>query len=456
LTVNRGGSSAAVASTNQAPGSASRSFRHTWLLLYVGMLVIPLVLVAAGRRDAPRTFVHELGSGLGIVVLVVLAMQLVLPSRLRLLAPLGADVAIRLHRRLATLVLTLTAAHVVAIVLADPARLALFRFVDAPLRAQAAIGAVVAMLVLFGTSVARRRVRLSYMAWRGVHLVLGCGALALAIVHTTGVHRYLVEGPGLAALATLVVVPVGSLAALRIARLRRATVMPYVVVGTRPEGGGVTTLQLRAEDHEGQVFEPGQFAWIRLADRRSAIDEHPFSYASSARRPRDPSFAIRARDGFTARVPAFDPGTRVLVDGPHGPFRQQPWTSGMLLVAGGIGITPALSILRTAWDDGATSAFVLVYAGRSLDSLTFLDELDLMRLRLDLDVVPVLSDPPPDWTGERGRLGAEVLDRHLPDDVRRWQFTVCGPPGLVATTFAPLAQRGIPHERVHAEQFVEV
>jgi ferredoxin-NADP reductase len=228
------------------------------------------------------------------------------------------------------------------------------------------------------------------------------------------------------------------------------------VVRTTPEGGGVTTLQLRADGHDGQPFQPGQFAWIRLAEVRSAIDEHPFSYASSARRPRDPSFAIRARDGFTTRVPSLPPGTRVLVDGPHGPFRQQPSTSGMLLVAGGIGITPAMSILRTAWDDRADGRFVLVYAGRSPEGLTFLDELDLMGMRLDLSVVPVLSDPPVNWTGARGRLSSEVFDRHLPGDIRRWQFAVCGPPGLVDTTFTALAELGIPPERIHAERFVEV
>ena len=171
-------------------------FRHTWLVLYAAALVGPLLLILLGQPDSGRTFTHELGSALGIALLVVLAMQLVLPARLRLLAPLGADVAVRLHRRLATIVLTLTAAHVIAIVLADPARLALFRFVDAPLRAQAAITAVVAMLLLFGSSLARRRIRLSYTTWRAIHLGLGGGALALALVHTAGVHRYLAKAPG--------------------------------------------------------------------------------------------------------------------------------------------------------------------------------------------------------------------------------------------------------------------
>ena len=440
-------------------GAARRSLRlprASWLLLYGLALVGPFALIAWSPAREPRTFTHELGSGLGIVVLSILGMQLVLPARLGLLAPLGADVAIRLHRRLATVLLTLTGAHVLVIVLADPGRIALLRFVDAPLRAQAAILSVVAMAALFGSSIARRRIRLPYVAWRAGHLALGAGALGLAVVHTVGVGGYLSSGLAILALASFTVVPVAALAVLRMSRFRRGTVRPYVVSRVVKEGGGVTSLHLQADGHPGQRFWAGQFAWIRLADDRTSLAEHPFSYASSARRSDRPAFAIRAQRGFTARVPELAVGTGVLVDGPHGTFRPDPGSTGMLLVAGGIGITPAMSILRTAWDDGSPCRYLLLYSGRTLDALTFLDHFEVMRLRLDLEVVPVLSNPPAGWPGERGRIRSDLIDRHLPGDVRCWQFTVCGPPGLVDSTCLALAELGIPPERVHAERFVDV
>ena len=437
-------------------GPRSRMPRVTWLVVYLVALVGPFILVGLSAGREARSFTHELGSGLGIALLVILAMQLVLPARLRLFAPLGADVAIRLHRRLATVVLTLTAAHVLVILLADPSRLMLFRFVDAPLRAQAAVLAVGAIALLYGSSLARRRIRLSYVGWRAIHLALGAAAVGLALVHTVGVGRYLTSGPALLFLAAAALVPFGSLAVLRVARFRRATVRPYLIKRVVAEGGGVTSLHLQADGHRGQPFHPGQFAWIRLADQRTSLAEHPFSYASSALRPDEPSFAIRAQRGFTATVPQLPIGTSVLVDGPHGTFRPDPSSKGMLLVAGGIGITPAMSILRTAWDVGSPARYVLMYSGRTLDSLTFLDQFDLMKLRLDLRVVPILSDPADGWAGERGRIRPDVIDRHLPSDVRRWQFTVCGPPGLVETTCDALQSLGIPPERIHAERFVDV
>ena len=430
--------------------------RATWLLLYLVVLIGPFVVVAFAAPPDHRTFTHELGSGLGISALLILAMQLVLPARLRLLAPLGADVAIRLHRRLATVVLTLIAAHVLAILLADPSRLSLFRFVDAPVRAQAAILAVAAIALLYGSSLARRRIRLSYVGWRAIHLALGAGALGLAIVHTVGVQRYLTTGSALVLLAAVAVLPFASLATLRIARLRRTTVRPYLVRRIVAEGGGVTSLHLEADGHAGQPFNPGQFAWIRLADRRTSLEEHPFSYASSALRPDQPVFAIRAQQGFTAMVPDLPLGTAVLVDGPHGTFRPVPTSTGMLVIAGGIGITPAMSILRTAWDERSATRYVLLYSGRTLAGLTFLDQFEVMQLRLDLHVVPILSDPPSDWRGERGRIRPDVIDRHLPSEVRDWQFTICGPSGLVDATCDALHALGIPPERIHAERFVDV
>jgi len=58
--------------------------------------------------------------------------------------------------------------------------------------------------------------------------------------------------------------------------------------------------------------------------------------------------------------------------------------------------------------------------------------------------------------GERGRITTELLERHAPSDVRRWDFFLCGAGPPVDSGVAALAQFGVPPERVHAERFVEV
>lgn len=94
---------------------------------------------------------------------------------------------------------------------------------------------------------------------------------------------------------------------------------------------------------------------------------------------------------------------------------------GRLLLAAGIGITPALSVLRTAADAGESRPLLLLYGSRHWSDVTFRKELDELERQLrNLRVVHVLSRPEPGWHGERGRVGAELLRRSAPADLPRW------------------------------------
>src|SRR3954453_7256940 len=388
----------------------------------LALLVGPLMLAQAGGGGCQRSFEEELGSSIGISALCVLAIVLILPTRLRVFAGLGADAAVRLHRHLVGVLLALIVGHVTLAVGLQPARYTLLRFFGQPWRAQAAVASVACLLALIAVSVWRRRLPMPYAAWRALHGGLAAACLILAAVHTYGWHRYLGLGAGALGLALLTAVPLGALASLRLRRPLPAYVLDRVV----PEAGNSTSLVLRAEDGRGQAFEPGQFAWLRLGQERTRFAEHPFSYTSSAEDPSRIAFTIRAYEGFSARIGRLPVGTRFHVDGPHGAFRFSARAKGALLLAYGIGITPSMSILRTAADRADPRAFVLFYANRKPEDATFAEELDELRERLDLRTVHVLSQPPAQWTGERGRITTDVLQRHAPDDLSRWDFFLCG------------------------------
>jgi predicted ferric reductase len=425
-------------------------------MVYGLAAVLPLGAVLAGSPPPGRGFVLELGSALGIVALSLLALQLVLPARLGPVArPLGADVAVRLHRHLADVLVAAIAAHVALVVIGDPSNLALFDPLGAPWRAQAAIGACVALAALIASSVLRRRLRLAYARWRGLHVTLGIGAVALSVLHAIGVDRYLTSPAGLL-VAALAAVGLLAVLELRVLRPRRLAGRPYLVERVVPERGGAVTLALRAEGHRGRPFRPGQFAWLKLADAPHALAEHPFSYSSSAGRPERPTFTIKAYDGFTRRVAEMRPGTRVLVDGPHGSFSVRPHAERFVLIAGGIGITPIISLLRSAADAGDRRPFLLVYGSLRWEQTTFREELERLRRRIDLRVVHVLTEPPPGWQGETGLIDVALLERHLPPDLRGADVFLCGPPPMLAAAVAGLERLGVAPEHVHAEQFVTV
>jgi predicted ferric reductase len=437
--------------------SPGASVKGVWVAAYGLAAVLPLAAVLIGSPPAGRGFVLELGSALGIVALSLLALQLLLPARLRLVAgPLGADVAVRLHRHLADVVVAAIAAHVALAVAGDPANLALFDPLGAPWRAKAALASCVALAALIASSVLRRRLRLAYARWRGLHVALGIAALGLGVIHAFGVDRYLTSGPAGALTAALAAAGVLAVVELRLLRPRRLARRAYVLERVVSERGGAATLALRAEGHRGRPFRPGQFAWLKLADAPHALAEHPFSYSSSAGGPERPTFTIKAYGGFTRRAPRLAPGTRVLVDGPHGSYRPRPGAERFVLLAGGIGITPIISLLRGAADAFDRRPFVLVYGSLRWEEVTFREELERLRRRLDLRVVHVLSEPSPGWQGETGFIGAALLGRHLPPDLSHADVFVCGPPPMLAAALQGLERLGVAPEHVHAEQFVTV
>jgi predicted ferric reductase len=254
----------------------------------------------------------------------------------------------------------------------------------------------------------------------------------------------------------LVVAGAVALFYLRVGRPFAASGRAYRLREARAERGGATTLALEAIDHPGATFSPGQFAWLKLGDAPYALTEHPFSYSSSAARPGTPEFTLKAVGDFTEGVRELTPGSPVVLDGPHGSFRPPRPAAGYLLIAGGIGITPVMSLLRTLADADDRRPLTLIYANRSWEEVTFREELDGLRGRLDLRVIHVLSDPPAGWTGESGRLGAELLERALPPDALERNHFVCGPPAMVDFVVAELARLGVDAGSVHAERFAGV
>jgi len=184
------------------------------------------------------------------------------------------------------------------------------------------------------------------------------------------------------------------------------------------------------------------------------MQEHPFSIASSAQLSGRLAFTIKALGDFTSTIGAIQPGQITFVDGPYGAFSPDQYdATGLVLIAGGIGIAPLLCMLRTLADRGDQRPITLVYAYRNLDNLTFREELDSLAVRLRLRTEIVLRDPPSDWHGERGMLTPEMFIRLLPADCRLCQYFVCGPQPMVTVVETALRNAGISLGRMHFEIF---
>jgi predicted ferric reductase len=126
-----------------------------------------------------------------------------------------------------------------------------------------------------------------------------------------------------------------------------------------------------------------------------------------------------------------------------------------VLVAGGMGIAPMMSLLRTAAERGDTRPYLLFYAIDSWEDATFRDEIEALTHKLKLEVVYVLRNPPEKWKGESGYITKGILDRYLPKPPGSDSFEVfiCGPQPLMNSVEQALVQMGVFTGSIHAECF---
>jgi len=234
----------------------------------------------------------------------------------------------------------------------------------------------------------------------------------------------------------------------------------YLCRLTKREEIAQGTLAVHLERPPEFQFRPGQYASLTLLDPPETDEEGNTRTFSMASAPGEDHlvFATRIRGSAFKRVLGrLSPGVDLRLSGPAGAFTlHADAATPAVFLAGGIGITPFMSMIAQAAHEGSRRSLTLFYANRHAEEAAFLDTLeDLSRRLRGLRLVPTLTDPAglaPSWRGETGRIDAAMLARHLPD-LRAPLYYVAGPPGMVEAMQAVLAAAGVAEERVRSEEF---
>ncbi|HET7346170.1 MAG TPA: FAD-dependent oxidoreductase [Acidobacteriaceae bacterium] len=182
-----------------------------------------------------------------------------------------------------------------------------------------------------------------------------------------------------------------------------------------------------------------------------------FSLAS-APFDRDLMIATRMRDTAFKRVLGkASPGLEVRIDGPSGSFvLHRKAERAAVLLAGGIGITPFLSMIRQAAYEQASHQIYLFYSNRRPEDCPFLEVLaetakQNPRFHL-IATMTKMKDSHRDWTGETGFVSKEMLRKHLPA-IQGPIFYLAGPPAMVAAMRSILAAAQVDEDDIRTEEF---
>src|SRR5262245_17878799 len=424
-----------------------------WLGIFIGICVAPLVFALVSTNRPGQGFWTDFSVALGFVGLALMGIEFALVARVRTVAePFGTDAVIDFHRQIGYTGLAFVLIHV--LLSADWSQANPFTPSNTPARVWFGGIAAAALILLVVTSVWRRQLRLSYEVWHVLHAVLAVIAVVAALVHVLLVDYYVDSVWKRALWSIMTAAFLWLLVWVRLLRPLRMRRRPWRVEQVTPERDDTTVLTLRPDGHDGLRFEPGQFAWITVGRSPFSVTSHPFSFCSSSEVDGSVEVAIKAAGDFTSSVATVKPGTEVYVDGPHGVFSIDQYEgAGFCLIAGGVGIAPALSMLETLADRGDVRPVVLFAGNRNRDSIVLRERIDELATRMSLSVVHVLEELPPDWAGESGYLDADILARHLPTGFRRFQYFACGPVAMLTAVQTALVRIGVPADRVHTERF---
>ncbi len=429
-----------------------------WIGIYLLITLAPLLILISGPRPPGRELWRDLSVALGYCGFAMVGLQFVLTARFKVIkAPYGSDIVYYFHRQISLVAFALIASHPFILFIFNLEYLKLLNLVTAPWAARFGVTALISLIALISLSIWRKKFRIEYDHWRIWHGILAIGVMALALAHIE-LRGYYLNTPGKQIFwGVYSILWIGVLAWVRVIKpfilLRKA----YLVEKVISERGNAWTVVLRPDNFKGWSFQPGQFAWLTAWDSPFQDHEHPFSFSSSAAISSQLAFTIKDLGDFTAKIKNLSQGQRVYVDGPYGSFSidRHPHSHEFVFIAGGIGITPIMSMLRTLADRGDKRPLTLIYANKTIETATFLEEIEELPLKLNIKIVHVLEFPPEGWNGEKGFVNGDILKRYLPVARIRNEFEVfiCGPGPMMDTVEKALIQIGIPLGDIHSERF---
>jgi predicted ferric reductase len=383
--------------------------------------------------------------GYGVVVLVALMARLPPLER-----GIGTDQLARWHAMGGKYIVSLVVAHGLFIVwgyaveahtsLTSETATLLTQYPDV-------LMATVAGFLLLGVGIismraARRRVR--YETWYYLHLYTYL-AIALAFSHQFAVGASFINNLAARFWWSAMYLTVAALVLwYRVAvPLRAFARHKFTVMGVKAEGPGVISVYIGGSHLDELAAEPGQFFRWRFLTRSLWWSSHPYSLSAA---PGTDVLRITVKDigDHSRALSQLRPGTRIMAEGPYGAFTAGPSDLGVVLLAGGVGITPLRAMFSTL-----PGPVTLIYRASSEQDIVFRDELDSIAAARGAKVYYLV--------GSRAEIGGDPLSpkmlRSLVPGLDEQEIYVCGPSGMISAAVEALRGAGVSRRQIHFESF---
>lgn len=384
----------------------------------------------------------EIGAVMGIIGYILLGALIVSGDIARLLdKKFGLDRLIKFQIKLSLYAYFITLTHPVFFMLAKKDVLTYIIPINAPHYRVAGIFAFYMFTAIMICSHVYKKI--SHSTWQYLH-ILTYVLFALATYHAV------IVGSSTEQIYPMYIVLCGSIIISSIYRgykkyieLRRGRVTIKQIVEETPDSYSVYF-----DKPAWLKFIAGEFVFLRLSGFRLHA-RHPFTIASA---PGDPyvRLIIKNTGRFTNVLKVLVPGSRINMDGPYGIFTPND-DENLALICGGVGITPALSIIKDRLDRKINpNKTILIYGSK--DSKRIIAKTDLANFSLQgISVNIILSEE--DALGySRGYVDRQCVIDNVPDILNR-KYYICGPEVMKNKVVQTLKSLGVKGKDINCEDF---
>lgn len=226
----------------------------------------------------------------------------------------------------------------------------------------------------------------------------------------------------------------------------------FVVIGTKQETRDVKSIKLSFNSNKFD-YKPGQYMIMELnVNDQENGNTRPLSIASS---PTENFllFSTKISDTpFKQKFNSLKAGDKVRIKGPMGIFVLKDDAQEVVLLGGGIGITPFRDMVKYATDEELPIKLTLLYSNKTSSDIVYKNEWDVFeKQNPNLKVIHTITDDVA-WQGRKGRIN-EAMIRKFCNDINNALFYICGPPGMVEGLSNLLKTINVPQQNIKVEKF---
>lgn len=383
----------------------------------------------------------------GLIGITALAWNFFLAARFRFVDAMfgGLDKVFKEHSRSGKIAFTLMLAHPILLIVEALPSWDLVRLYLLPGQFWMLNWGIFALWGFVVLIVLTLFVKLPYHIWKQTHRFMGL-PFALVALHVANIQsdvavylplRYWILGIAIASL----VLYVYKVFLYRFVGPKHA----YIAEAVRILGD-IIEIRLKPKG-KAMTFLPGQFVFISVDNKRVGKEEHPFTISSSPDEA-ELRLSIKKSGDWTARLDAIKKGDEIAVWGPYGKFGEQYLATDdkSVWIAGGIGVTPFLSMLLYSDHKQLKKDVAFFYATKNVGEAVYKNEVSEVTKNLpDVHVLDHYSD-------QQGYLTAEVIAQQV-KDVKDRRIFICGPPLMMQSLRDGLMKQGVPRRKIIFEEF---